>query len=238
MISFEPCAFVGPSHECTTSAPSPDLEPEGKAKECGCWIEAELKKGQGPDQNNLNLLVRSKQSGGNGLGGVASLKANRNGNISSCQSEPGNKKWMKDTERFRRYLSEAAQEKNEQSELDIYLKDKLEIMENDAQFYDVLSFWRLKSGNFPVLAAMTRDILAILVPTVASKSTFNISGRVLDDFRSSLTPKMAQALVCAQDWLRQKRKHVNITLDCEDLDELKEAKVEYKKKLRSSLLDG
>ncbi|GKV11856.1 hypothetical protein SLEP1_g23075 [Rubroshorea leprosula] len=242
-------------------------EPEGKAKEYGCWIEAELRKlfdfykteienqnencgsnstnatsgssgGQGPDQNNLNHLVGSKQSGGNGLGGVASLRANKNGNVSSCQSEPGNKKGMKDTERFRRYLSEAAQEKNEQSELDIYLKDKLEIMENDAQFYDVLSFWRLKSGRFPVLAAMARDILAILVSTVASESAFSTSGRVLDDFRSSLTPKMAQALVCAQYWLRKKRKHVNITLDCEDLDELEEAEAEYRKKLRSSLLDG
>ncbi|GLT43765.1 hypothetical protein SLA2020_176960 [Shorea laevis] len=64
--------------------------------------------GQGPDRNNLNHPVRSKPSGGNGLGGVASLKANRNSNVSSCQSEPGNKKGMKDTERFRRYLSEAA----------------------------------------------------------------------------------------------------------------------------------
>ncbi|GKV07140.1 hypothetical protein SLEP1_g18942 [Rubroshorea leprosula] len=243
-------------------------ESEGKAKEYGCWIEAELRKlfdfykteienqnencgsnstnatsgssgGQGPDQNNLNHLVGSKQSGGNGLGGVASLRANRNGNVSSCQSEPGNKKGMKDTERFRRYLSKAAQEKNEQSKLDIYLKDKLEIMENDAQFYDVLSFWRLKSGRFPVLATMARDILANLVSTVASESAFSTSGRVLDDFRSSLTPKMAQALVFTQDWLRKKkRKHVNITLDCEDLDELEEAEAEYRKKLRSSLLDG
>ncbi|GKV11042.1 hypothetical protein SLEP1_g22330 [Rubroshorea leprosula] len=110
--------------------------------------------GQGPDRSNLNHLVRFKPSGGNGFGGVASLKANRNSNVSSSQSELGNKKGMKDIERFKRYLSKAAQEKNEQLELDINLKDKLEIMKNDAQFYDVLSYWRLKSGRFPILAAM------------------------------------------------------------------------------------
>ncbi|GLT28152.1 hypothetical protein SLA2020_031040 [Shorea laevis] len=156
---------------------------EGKAKEYGCWIEVELRKlfdfyeaeienqnenrgsnstnatsgssgGQGPDRNNLNHPIRSKPSGENGLGGVANFKANRNSNVSSCHSEPGNKKGMKDTKRFRRYLSKVAQEKNEQLELDIYLKDKLEIMENDAQFYNVLSYWRLKSRRFPILATM------------------------------------------------------------------------------------
>ncbi|GKV30058.1 hypothetical protein SLEP1_g38922 [Rubroshorea leprosula] len=94
--------------------------------------------GQGPDRSNLNHPVGTKPSSENGVGGVVSLKVNRNSNISSCQSELGNKKGMKDTERFRRYLSKVAQEKNEQSELDIYLKDKFKIMENDAQFYDVL----------------------------------------------------------------------------------------------------
>ncbi|GKV07474.1 hypothetical protein SLEP1_g19249 [Rubroshorea leprosula] len=159
-------------------------EPEGKAKEYGCWIEAELRKlfefynaeienqnkncgsnstnatssssgGQGPNRSNLNHPIRSKPSSENGVGGVASLKAYRNSNVSSYQSEPGNKKWVKDTKRFK----------------DIYQ--------------------RLKSGRFPILVAMARDILVIPVSTVASKSAFSTSGRVLDDFRSSLTPKMA-----------------------------------------------
>ncbi len=40
------------------------------------------------------------------------------------------------------------------------------------------------------------------ISTVASESTFSMSGRVIDDFRASLTPRFAQALICTQGWLR------------------------------------
>ncbi|KAL0434809.1 UNVERIFIED_CONTAM: putative AC transposase [Sesamum radiatum] len=41
------------------------------------------------------------------------------------------------------------------------------------------------------------------ISTVASESAFSTGGRIIDDFRASLTPKMAQALICCQDWLRR-----------------------------------
>ncbi|KAK1383621.1 hypothetical protein POM88_021356 [Heracleum sosnowskyi] len=50
---------------------------------------------------------------------------------------------------------------------------------------------------------MARDVLAIPVSTVASESTFSTSGRILDSFRSSLSPKMLEALVCTQSWLKE-----------------------------------
>jgi hypothetical protein len=50
---------------------------------------------------------------------------------------------------------------------------------------------------------MARDVLAIPITTVASESIFSTSGRILDDFRTSLTPFMLEALVCTQDWLRR-----------------------------------
>jgi hypothetical protein len=43
---------------------------------------------------------------------------------------------------------------------------------------------------------------SIPISTGASESTFSTSGYILDDFRSSLTPFMLQALLCTQDWLR------------------------------------
>ena len=36
-------------------------------------------------------------------------------------------------------------------------------------------------------------------------TAFSTGGRILDDFRTSLTAKMAEALTCAQDWLRISR---------------------------------
>lgn len=49
---------------------------------------------------------------------------------------------------------------------------------------------------------MARDILSILVSTVAFKSTFSAGVRVLDQYRSSLKPETVQALICTSDWLR------------------------------------
>ena len=49
---------------------------------------------------------------------------------------------------------------------------------------------------------MAHDILAIPILTVASESTFSTSGRVFDAFRSSLTPKLVEALICVQDWIK------------------------------------
>ena len=49
---------------------------------------------------------------------------------------------------------------------------------------------------------MARELLAIPVSTIASGCAFNTRGRILDPYRSSLTPKMVEALVCTQDWLK------------------------------------
>ncbi|KAK1379810.1 hypothetical protein POM88_026554 [Heracleum sosnowskyi] len=40
------------------------------------------------------------------------------------------------------------------------------------------------------------------VSTVASESAFSTSGHILDPFRSSLSPKLVEALVCTQSWLK------------------------------------
>nr|GEX10673.1 hypothetical protein [Tanacetum cinerariifolium] len=61
---------------------------------------------------------------------------------------------------------------------------------------------QVNSLIFPILSSMARDLLAILVSTVAFESVFSTSGRVLDTFRSSLSDKSIESLICTQDWLR------------------------------------
>nr|GLL31530.1 zinc finger BED domain-containing protein RICESLEEPER 2-like [Ipomoea trifida] len=69
------------------------------------------------------------------------------------------------------------------NELDIYLMENIEM-------------------PTPNRLEMARDILTIPVSSVASESAFSTSGRILDQYRSSLTPYMVEALILTQDWLR------------------------------------
>jgi hypothetical protein len=102
---------------------------------------------------------------------------------------------------------------NTKSELDKYLSEESEDTEMKL---DLLVWWKASKQRFPILACMVCDVLVIPISTVASESAFRTSGRILDDFRSSHTPFMLEALVCAQDWLRW-----SIPIDIEEnLEEL------------------
>ncbi|KAF7838915.1 zinc finger BED domain-containing protein RICESLEEPER 2-like [Senna tora] len=72
---------------------------------------------------------------------------------------------------------------------------------DDAPSFDVLTWWRENATKYKVVSLIARDVLAIPVSTVASESAFSTSGRVLDVFRSSLSPKMTEALICTQNLL-------------------------------------
>ena len=65
---------------------------------------------------------------------------------------------------------------------------------------------------------MARDVLAIHVSTVAFESAFSTGGHVLDVFRSSLTLKIVEALICAQDWLRRPNQTVSVEETLDDLE--------------------
>ncbi|XP_077239785.1 zinc finger BED domain-containing protein RICESLEEPER 2-like [Tasmannia lanceolata] len=93
------------------------------------------------------------------------------------------------------------------SELEQYLEEK----NHPTDDLDILSWWKINSSKYPQLSHMARDILAIPVSTVASESAFSTGGRVLDNYRSLLSPGVVQALVCTQDWLREDT--------CEDTNE-------------------
>ena len=97
------------------------------------------------------------------------------------------------------------------SELEKYLHEENEVNRDS---FDTLKWWKNNDARFPILARMARDVLAVPVSTVASESAFSTSGRILNEFRTSLTPFMVQALVCTKDWLRGA-----ITIDIEEDEE-------------------
>ena len=43
--------------------------------------------------------------------------------------------------------------------------------------------------------------MSILVSTVASEFAFNVGGKVLDQYRSSLKLDILKAIICSKDWL-------------------------------------
>ncbi|KAD1566675.1 hypothetical protein E3N88_42624 [Mikania micrantha] len=89
--------------------------------------------------------------------------------------------------------------KVDSNEVDIYLSDGTEKREDT---FDVLGWWKLNSMKFPTLSQIAKHVLAMPISTVASESAFSTGGRIIDKYRSSLTPKTAEALICVQDWLR------------------------------------
>ncbi|GFZ20755.1 hypothetical protein Acr_28g0014600 [Actinidia rufa] len=85
-----------------------------------------------------------------------------------------------------------------ESELDKYLMVPCE--RNTNATFDILVWWKNNSNKYPILSQIARDVLAISVSTVASKSAFSTGGRILDPFRSSLLPSMVETLICTQNW--------------------------------------
>ncbi|GAB4853086.1 hypothetical protein Ancab_040585 [Ancistrocladus abbreviatus] len=104
------------------------------------------------------------------------------------------------------------------TELDRYLEETLEV-HTIGRHFDILGWWKRNMERFPILALMAKDILAIPVSTVASESAFSTGNRVLDPFRSSLTPRLVEVLICSQDWLRSC--HMPLSLE-ETLEELED----------------
>ncbi|CAH9094800.1 unnamed protein product [Cuscuta europaea] len=106
------------------------------------------------------------------------------------------------------------------SELDIYLAES--IIEEDGDF-DILRWWKLNSEMFPILSKMARDVLGVPISTVASESTFSTTGRVLDCFRSSVSCKIVEALICAQDWLRLAHQPISIEENIDEVERLEKS---------------
>ncbi|KAG6483747.1 hypothetical protein ZIOFF_060401 [Zingiber officinale] len=86
----------------------------------------------------------------------------------------------------------------QKSQLEMYLDEP---RSKRTSSINVLEFWRSQQFRYPELAKLARDVLAVPVSTVASESTFSLGGRILDQYRSSMSPQVVEALICNRDWL-------------------------------------
>ena len=102
-------------------------------------------------------------------------------------------------ENFKKQKFDSGLGGSKRSELKIYLS---EAIVEDERTFDILRWWKLNSERFLILSRMAKDVLVVPISTMASESCFNTSSRVLDIFQSSLTPKIVEALIYSQDWLR------------------------------------
>ncbi|XP_035832826.1 zinc finger BED domain-containing protein RICESLEEPER 2-like [Helianthus annuus] len=112
---------------------------------------------------------------------------------------------------FYAFLKSRPVENTQKSEVEVYLDEPNYIVLENKEF-DVLSWWSQNSSKFPVLSKMARNIFSIPITTVASESAFSAGGRILDDYRSSLTKDMVELLVCGGDWIKATSKTTIQTL--------------------------
>ncbi|CAH1449084.1 unnamed protein product [Lactuca virosa] len=86
------------------------------------------------------------------------------------------------------------------NKVDQYLYDRyINIL---AKNFEIQKWWKGNESTYPILSKLAKDIFDVPSSTVSSENAFSLGSRVVDPFRSSLTPKTVEALVCTSDWLR------------------------------------
>uniref|UniRef100_A0A2N9HVG9 HAT C-terminal dimerisation domain-containing protein n=1 Tax=Fagus sylvatica TaxID=28930 RepID=A0A2N9HVG9_FAGSY len=140
--------------------------------------------------------------------------------------------WKSAVGEFQHHL---AQEDNGECkiEVDQYLSEASE--PPCALGFDILGWWRVNSSKYKILSHVARDVMAVLVSTVASESTFSTGGRVLDSFRSSLSPLTVETLICCQNWLRSTSSPVKLR---EAMDKVQSIDEELESGFEKVIIEG
>ena len=76
---------------------------------------------------------------------------------------------------------------------------------------------KVNSSRYQVISQIARNVLVIHVSIVASKFAFSMGERVLDSFRSSLSPNTVEVLICTHNQLKgaKKKRPMNLR-ECMD----------------------
>jgi hypothetical protein len=126
--------------------------------------------------------------------------------------------------RFKRHLQKEESVENK-NEVERYLNDGCE--DPDDEKLDILGWWKVNGSKYKILSKVAQHVLAIPVSTVASESSFSTGGRILDQFRSSLSPATVQALVCCQNWLHHGEIPIDITTLIDDYEKYEKLESGY-----------
>ncbi|KAL5713779.1 hypothetical protein ACHQM5_015826 [Ranunculus cassubicifolius] len=98
---------------------------------------------------------------------------------------------------FDRFIQQTSRNYVKKRDLEYYLDEAVLPRSKD---FDILGWWKENREKYPVLSKMARDILGTPV--------LSTGGKVLDEYRSSLSPATTQALFCGKDWLRDEYKGI------------------------------
>jgi hypothetical protein len=65
---------------------------------------------------------------------------------------------------------------------------------------DLLVFWKAKQYNFPILAQVARDHLAVPATSAPSECVFSDGGEILTKKRNRISPDTLRWMICLRDW--------------------------------------
>ena len=98
---------------------------------------------------------------------------------------------------FRKQKESSNDDISGKNDVEKYLSETHESASNS--HFDILTWWKLNGPQYPILSQIAKDFLVILVSTVAFELAFSTGGRILDVFRSFLTHKTVESLICTQN---------------------------------------
>lgn len=91
--------------------------------------------------------------------------------------------------------------------------------------FDILNWWKLISTKFPILGNIAREVLAMSTSTVPFESTLGTRGWVLDQYLNYLSPKIVEAIVCLEDWLKGSPTTFPSKEDLEEIEKIEQGDI-------------
>lgn len=78
----------------------------------------------------------------------------------------------------------------------------------------------MNCSKYPILSQAAKDVLVIPMSIIVLEFAFSPSDCVVDSFQNFLTPKLVEALLCAQDWLQALPLPINVEKSMTELEQL------------------